>query len=141
MIRDIQRVFRKAIGVELTTIEKFYIHETNRDYLTRVDMGAAVSALHAKDIIVDEAANTVSFRHAGTTYLMPLLRLKEVKNANGIMIRPRVALTFDWNGKTYENIETSLVDRSKMRFEVLIGRNLIKRIDLPIRLSESEQFD
>lgn len=140
MIRTLAHRIRKFFNRELTTIEKFGIQETGRSYLSRVDMGATVCALHAKDIVIDEWNNTVTFKHSGTVYTMPMLRYKEVKNANGVAMRARVALSFVWNGKTYKNIETSLADRSKMRFEVLIGRNLIRELDLPVRLSNDEQL-
>jgi hypothetical protein len=139
-MRAIVDFFRRAFN-KLTTIERFFIIETDREYLCRVDAGALVCAIHAKSITVNHEAKRVTFRHSGTTYDLPMLRLKDVKNANGIMTRPRVAFTFVWNGKTYKNIETSLADRSKMRYEVLIGRNLIREIGLPVYLSNDETID
>lgn len=136
----LQRI-RRFFGLELTTIEKFQIVEMDREYLCRVDAGALVCALHAKNIRVDHEAQRVKFKHAGVEYDMPLLRMKDVKNANGVMNRARVELTFVWGDRTYENVETSLVDRSKMRYEVLVGRNLIRMIGLPVYLSNDEQIE
>lgn len=139
MIKELTYAFRRAFKRELSTIEKFKIIEIDCEYLCRVDPGAHSCSVHAKDIQINETQKTVSFRHAGITHILPLLHQRLVKNANGSMLRPKVRLTFDWNGKTYKNIETSLVDRSGMTYKVLIGRNLLRQIDLPIRLSDSEQ--
>lgn len=142
VIKSFFKAMRKLMHRErLTTIQKFTILEMNRDYLCRVDPGALVCALHAKGIKIDHEKQSVSFKHSGTVYEMPLLRMKDVKNANGTMMRARVELTFVWNGKTYKNIETSLVDRSKMRYEVLVGRNLIRIIDQPVYISNDETID
>ncbi len=93
MLEALLVAIRRFFGCQrLTTIQKFTIVETDRDYLCRVDPGALVCALHAKNIKVDHEQGRVTFKHMGVEYDMPLLRMKDVKNANGIMNRPRVEL-------------------------------------------------
>lgn len=130
-------MFKKNPNVRLTTIEFFNVKEIgNTRYESRVDTGALVCAIHATDIKVD--GNKVSFTHGSKEYNFPLLRMKEVKNANGISNRPRVALSYVWNGKTYNNIETSLTDRSKLKFQLLIGRNLISELKIPVHINDRD---
>lgn len=69
------------------------------------------------------------------------MRMKEVKNANGSATRARIALTYKWGGKSYPNIETSLAERGKMKFKLLVGRNLIKELKLPVHISDQEVND
>ena len=135
------QAFKKSPSAQLTTIEKFKVRETGKEYVSRVDTGALVCAIHAEDIKVDEEAKKVSFKHDGKTYDEPLLRMKTAKNANGVVNRPRVAWTYEWQGKSYSNIETSLTDRSKLKFKLLVGRNLIKELKLPVHISDQEVDD
>lgn len=130
--------FKKNPNERLTTIETFQVHELNVQYEARVDTGALVCAIHAEEINVDTEKNQVSFKHNGAIHNMPLLRIKDVKNANGISSRPRVALTYTWGGKNYSNIETSLADRSKMNFTLLIGRNLIQALKMPVHINDKD---
>lgn len=133
--------FKRSRGSLLTTIEKFKIDELNVEYLARVDTGALVCSIDASDIEVDEAAKTVKFKHAGKSFDMKLLRMKEARNANGSVNRPRVELTYEWSGKKYSKVETTLNDRSKMKFKILIGRNLISMLKLPVHVSDDESFE
>lgn len=128
--------FKKHPSERLTTIESFKIIELSKEYEARVDTGALVCALHAEDINVD--GDKVSFKHAGTTHTFPLYRMKEAKNANGVSNRPRIKLSYVWNGKTYKNIETSLSDRSKLKFTLLVGRNLIMELKLPVHVNDRD---
>lgn len=133
--------FKKSPSEQLTTIEKFKVKQTGQEYISRVDTGALVCAIHATDITVDLKNKRVTFKHEGKSYDEPLLRMKTASNANGVVDRPRVSWTYEWNGKQYSNIETSLSDRSKLKFKLLIGRNLIKELKLPVHISDQEISD
>lgn len=128
--------FKKNPNEQLTTIETFKVNELSKSYEARVDTGALVCSIHAEEIEVKD--DKVSFKHNGVKREMKLFRMKEAKNANGVVNRPRVLLSFTWGGKTYRNIETSLADRSKMKFVLLIGRNLIKELKLPVYINDKD---
>ena len=128
-------IFKKSPEKQLTTIETFEAINFGK-YEARVDTGATGCAIHATDIRVED--KIVHFTHNGKSYSEPLLRVKAVKNANGIADRPRIEIDYKWNGKTYTKIETSLTDRSKLKFKLLIGRNLIKELKLPVYINDSE---
>lgn len=130
--------FKKEPDERLTTIESFRVTELGREYESRVDTGALVCAIHADVIKVSEDEKTVSFKHNGRDYEFPLYRMKEAKNANGIVNRPRVLLSYVWNGKTYHDVETSLADRSKLKFTLLVGRNLISMLKLPVHINDRD---
>lgn len=120
----------------LTTVETFLVNEISKSYEARVDTGAAICALHAEDILIDN--DEVSFKHAGSTHKLKLVRMRETKSASGITNRAIVKLTYTWNDKTYHNVETSLIDRSKMKFTLLIGRNLIALLKLSVNINSSD---
>lgn len=138
---NLLQLFKKSPSAQLTTIEKFKVIQTGTEYMSRVDTGALVCAIHATDMEVDEEKKRVKFKHEGKSYDEPLLRMKTAKNANGVVNRPRVSWTYEWNGKRYSGIETSLADRSKLKFKLLIGRNLIKELKLPVHISDQESED
>lgn len=125
----------------LTTIESFKVLETGQLYQARVDTGALVCSIHATNILIDAEEKYVTFEHAGKTYTEPLFRMKTAANANGVVNRPRVSWTYEWSNKKYSNIETSLADRSKLKFKLLIGRNLISDLKLPVHISKDEIND
>ena len=129
--------FKKHPSDQLTTIETFKIDEISKSYEARVDTGAAICALHAEDIKID--FKYVEFKHAGTRHKMHLERMRKTKSASGETDRPIVKLSYVWNGKTYNNIDTSLIDRSKLKFKILIGRNLIAEIKLPVYVADNDE--
>lgn len=131
-------IFKKNPEKRLTTIETFEAGKFGK-YEARVDTGALVCAIHAIDIKVED--KIVHFTHNGKAYSEPLLRMKTTKNANGIADRPRIEIDYKWDGKTYTKIETSLTDRSKLKFKLLVGRNLISALKLPVHISDSETFE
>lgn len=140
-VTNLVAAFKKSPNAQLTTIEKFEFVSLNTAILSRVDTGALVCAVDAKDISVDEEKKMVTFKFEDKTFEMPLLRIKDVKNANGTTSRPRVAMDYKWNNNVYHGIETSLIDRSKMKFKGLVGRNLIKQLKLPVHISDNEADD
>jgi hypothetical protein len=135
-VSSLLTIFKKNPEERLTTIETFKVIELSKSYEARVDTGALVCSLHADDIVVEDG--NISFKHAGVAHKMKLHRMKEAKNANGVVNRPRCMMSYEWNGKTYHNIETSINDRSKMKFVLLVGRNLIKELKLPVHINDKD---
>jgi hypothetical protein len=138
-VESLLQHFKKHPDERLTTIETFKVKEISKSYESRVDTGAAICALHAEEITVD--GEEVSFKHAGATHKMKILRTRETKSASGVTVRPVVKLTYEWNGKTYSGIDTSLIDRSKLKFKLLIGRNLIAQLKLPVYVADKDELE
>ncbi len=77
----------------------------------RVDTGATSSSIDAK-IVAD-------------LKLGPVLSVRKVRNAHGETLRPVVEAKFVIRGKTL-TANFTVADRSKMKYKVLIGRNILK---------------
>lgn len=78
----------------------------------RIDTGATRSSIDAK--IVKELK------------LGPIVSVLEVKNANGVSLRPTIKVEFkikDINMKA----EFTISDRRHMKYKALIGRNVLKK--------------
>lgn len=129
--------FKKDPEARLTTIEEFEIIKFGKSYPSRVDTGASFCSIDAQNIIINNGI--VSFSHNHKEYELPLIRMKIAKNANASVERAHIALDYRWNNKTYHSIETSLSDRTKMNFQCLIGRNLIKELMLPVHININEK--
>jgi hypothetical protein len=119
---------------KLTTIEIVGVFASQQP--ARVDTGASLCSIDVQDLKIE--GSQVTFKYLGLEHKLPICRIKEVKSANGIIDRPVVMLTFMWDEKIYHHVETTLTDRSKLTFKILVGRNLIKRINLPVHLSKRE---
>ena len=77
----------------------------------RVDTGATSSSIDAR-IVAD-------------LKLGPVLSVKKVKNAHGETLRPVVEAKIVLRKKTLVTTFT-VADRSRMKYKVLIGRNILK---------------
>ena len=78
----------------------------------RIDTGATMSSIHTK--IVNELG------------LGPVLSSKKVKNANGVTIRPVIEINIVLHRK-HMKCNFTVTDRSHMKYEVLIGRNILQK--------------
>jgi len=138
-VESLLQHFKKHPDERLTTIETFKVKEISKSYESRVDTGAAICAFHAEDIEIDKDKGEVSFKHAGTTYKLKMTRIRNTKSASGVTDRPVVKLSYVWNKKTYSGIDTSLIDRSKLKFKILVGRNLIAELKLPVYVADNDE--
>ena len=78
----------------------------------RIDTGATRSSIDAK--IVNELK------------LGPVVSVLEVKNANGVSLRPTIEVEFKLRDKNMK-AEFTVSDRSHMKYKALIGRNVLKK--------------
>jgi len=78
----------------------------------RIDTGAAKSSIHS-DIVKD-------------LDLGPVLSVKQVKNANGISLRPVIEAQISIHNKKIKSLFT-VTDRSHMNYQILIGRNVLNQ--------------
>ncbi len=85
--------------------------EKQGKYESRVDTGAASSSIDAR--IVAELK------------LGPVLSVKTVRNAHGETLRPVVEANIILKRRKMKTIFT-VADRSRMKYKVLIGRNILR---------------
>lgn len=112
-----------AIGAR----ETVQVVEAGLAFDARIDTGAAASALHARDleILGREVRFTVANeRGEQRTLTLPIADVAEVRTAQGIDRRPRVALHLALGG-VEKRVLVSLRDRSAMRHKLLVGRDFL----------------
>lgn len=109
----------------------------------KVDTGATVSSLHAENISINKAQNTVSFvcpQLSSNRITLQLEGAQEVHSADaGGVTRPVVTLDVEIDGVAIENASFNLNDRSGMDSPVLIGQNILKAGDFQIDPNQGEE--
>lgn len=111
-----------AVGL----LEKIIVKRINdnKPFEGKVDTGADRCSLHGEEIEVGE--NFVRFKIEDTRYKVPLERFVTVLASNGSEKRPIVKFNVEFNGNQFENIEFNISDRSDMKYQVIIGKNLLE---------------
>lgn len=93
----------------------------------RIDTGAALSSLDARDIKIEN--NMVSFklppRYKGLQLTLPIADQKSIRSADARERRPVVEIELCIGPKHFRALVT-LNDRSKVRYPLLIGRNILE---------------
>lgn len=118
-------------------------------YLSRIDTGAATTSIHARDIHVANPAEhkkrnvgkpltftSSNEKGESSTFTAPIVRVSQIRNAQGIEYRYLVKLKVRWKDLEKE-VEVNLRDRSKMAYKLLIGRNWLED-DVLVNVSQSE---
>ncbi|PTN11981.1 RimK/LysX family protein [Nitrosomonas aestuarii] len=127
-------VHKKVISPE----EHFWI-ESQARFSARIDSGAKSTSIHAIDIEVEDAAESmeenvgkqVSFtivNEKGEQWSMSrrISSVTKVRNSQGVEYRYNVPLRIGWN-KINKTIDVNLRDRSRMTYKLLVGRDWMKR--------------
>lgn len=118
-------------GSPLTDVEPMTIVRLSQEPLmARVDTGAKYCSLHADE--VKEENDWVKFKRGDITYKVPFARRIKIRNAVGKHHRPIVALDVEVRGKRYPRVEFTVTSRTDMKYEALIGRNLLELLGLPV---------
>jgi len=95
----------------------------------RVDTGATTCSLHVDDVDMLEG-DRVQFKNAelsDSSFTLTLAGKQEVSSAdNGSETRPMVKLDVKIDGKSIDDVEFNLNDRSNMDHPVLVGQNLLE---------------
>ncbi len=106
-----------------------------RGLRVKIDTGARTSALHALDqeTFERDGEQWVRFRVplAGTPKTSrveaPILDVRGIKNTSGTSERRIVIMVLLKLGKHRWHVETSLTNRAKMEFEMILGRTAIRK--------------
>ncbi|MBU1204611.1 MAG: RimK/LysX family protein [Nanoarchaeota archaeon] len=83
-----------------------------RGFIARIDTGAKTSSL--------DMQLAVELSHS------KILKTKVIKSANGIGLRPVIKVEIILAGKKITSNFT-LADRSRMKYKILIGRNILRK--------------
>jgi hypothetical protein len=106
-------------------------------FVAKMDSGANYCALHATDIRVDDGYVSFRFEHS-ERLRAKLISRKTITSSNGettkrCLIRTRVKI-----GRKVIMSEITLIDRSKMKDKMLLGRKLLRnRFIIDPRLSHA----
>jgi len=103
--------------IGLTEEIRMFGKEKERKVRARIDTGAINSAIDTK--LCSELD------------LGPVLHNKKIKSAHGSTIRPVIEGEVEIKGKKIKSHFT-IVDRSKLKYPVLIGQNILKKDDFVI---------
>lgn len=108
-------------------VEPFEVREAGLSFLARIDTGAEASSIHATDVRLE--GSRVHFvleneRGERRSLTAPVVDLAHVRTAQGIDVRPRVALHLVLGGVA-KSVAVSLRDRSAMEHKLLVGRDFL----------------
>lgn len=100
---------KKIIGqVEDVQIK---IKNKKHTYKSRIDTGASSSSIDSKLV--------------ASLKIGPMTSVKKIRNAHGETLRPVVNILIELKGKEISTHFT-VANRSKMKYKILIGRNILK---------------
>lgn len=116
-------------------VEPVIIHRVFTDPIdSRVDTGAKYSSIHADWLEFDE--NWTKFKRGDITYKVNTDRVIKIKNvhtpAGQSTKRAMVRLDITIKGKRLNGVEFTVNDRGHMKYEVLIGRNVLELLGIPV---------
>jgi ribosomal protein S6--L-glutamate ligase len=103
----------------------------------RVDTGAKFSSLHADKVSFDE--QWTKFTRGDVTYKVATDRIVKIKNVHGGAPSDRAMVRLDImiKGKRLNNVEFTINDRANMKYQILIGRNILELVGLPVLVPQT----
>jgi len=112
--------------------EMVSINRITGEVEARIDTGAKYCSLHVDS--VDVEGNWVKFTRGDVTYKVPVFKTVKIRHASiGESVRrPVVKLDVTMRDIRLNQIEFTLNNRSSMKYEVLIGRNALQALGLPV---------
>jgi ribosomal protein S6--L-glutamate ligase len=119
-------------------VEQCTIHRIIPEVTARIDTGAKYSSLHVDNAEID--GDFVKFKRGDITFKVPLFKTVLIKNVHlGTSVRrPIVKLDITLKDSRLNQVEFTLNDRSTMKYEVLIGRNALSGLGLPVIVSQEK---
>lgn len=126
----------------LAEIEPIVIHRIFEQAVEgRVDTGAKTSSLHADEVYFDESY--AKFKRGDVVYRIPVTRIVKIKNihAGDFSRRAVVRLDITIRGQRFNQVEFTLTSRVNMKYEVLIGRNILELLGLPVLIYKKDDVN
>lgn len=94
----------------------------------RIDTGAATTSLDARELTVTDG--TADFKlpgkHGGMQISLPVVAVENIRSASGQQRRPVVEMDICVGPKVVR-ARVNLIDRSGMKYPMIIGRNILER--------------
>jgi hypothetical protein len=122
---------KKTVGAT----EVIHVAEAGLDFKTRIDTGARMTSIHTTAIHIKNASKDKKQNVGKKAVIVvenekgkqsristKIVKVSEVRNAQGVEIRYIVPLTLQLNGQS-KVINVNLRDRSPMTYKLLIGRD------------------
>jgi hypothetical protein len=105
----------------------------NNPIEARIDTGAGYCSIHGENI--EELDGFVKFSYGGVRYRVPVQRKINILSADGGRNeRSIVKFNVSFKGNDYNEVEFTIADRDHLKYDVLIGRNLLKSADVLINI-------
>jgi ribosomal protein S6--L-glutamate ligase len=108
------------------------VHRIIDNTEARIDTGAKYSSLHVDKSVIE--GDFVKFTRGDITYKVPVYKTVKIRQASldQSISRPVVKLDITVRGIRLNQIEFTLNDRSTMKYEILLGRNVLGALGIPI---------
>jgi len=122
----------QAIGADADTVigavEDIILMPWRITLPSRIDTGAATTSLDARELVIKDnmAEFHLSEAHGGKKMSLPVTGWKEVKSSGAQQRRPVVELDICIGDKVLR-VEANLIDRSRVQYPLLIGRNVLEK--------------
>lgn len=121
----------ESAKITLGAVEDVILRPWGVSFPARIDTGADLSSLDARDILVrdDVVAFKLGKRYGGLQLELPVVEWRHIQTATGTEIRPVVEISLCLGPKLFHTLAT-LKDRSEMLYPFLVGRSALKGIFL-----------
>ena len=106
----------------------------DKEFDAKVDTGADRCSLHGENIEIGD--NFVKFGVGEVRYKVPLERTVTVISANGDERRAIAKFNVEFNGQTYDGVEFNIADRTDLKYDVIIGKNLLQLANVVVDPTE-----
>jgi RimK family alpha-L-glutamate ligase len=128
---------------EIQEVEPIDIHRIADGLEARVDTGAALSSIHVDKAEFEKGGDRVKFKIGDVTYTAALSRTIKIKNVHGGDATRRAVIKLDMtiHGHRVNGVEFTLTDRSNMKYPVLVGRNILERLGLAVKVTKNTEVD
>jgi len=117
--------------ITLGVVEDVVLSPWNISFAARIDTGADLSSLDARDLVVRN--NVADFklgkRWGGRRLQLPVVEWRQIQTAMGIEKRPVVKISICLGSKHFKTLVT-LKDRSEMMYPFLVGRSALNGVYL-----------
>lgn len=127
-VNDDNQPSRQAEPAKVTVgaVEEVILKPWGVSFAARVDTGADLSSLDARDIVVRNniAEFTLGRRWGSRRLRLPVIEWRRIQTALGTETRPVVEISICLGSKLFRTPVT-LKDRSEMRYPFLVGRTAL----------------
>ncbi|HEY7217956.1 MAG TPA: RimK/LysX family protein [Candidatus Binatia bacterium] len=115
-----------AKKITVGVVEDVVLNPWGVSFPARIDTGADLSSLDARDIVVrnDVAVFKLGKRYGGVQIQLPVVEWRRIQTATGTEKRPVVEISICLGSKLFRTPVT-LKDRSEMMYPFLVGRSAL----------------